>query len=344
MARQRIGILYGTFDPVHSGHLRAALSALDRGEADQVFLVPYTPGAGACASGAEDRWRMAVAACSGNRQLVPCRAGLDHSGKMKEKEILRLFREDYPKADSFLISEPDPVTGFPGCLTPSFLDVSTVEYIRAKGLYGQVRRIDQADRWLDSLFSALNPHRFAHTLSVAWTARRLAEIHGCDDLKAEQAGLLHDCAKCLPLPVMQRIAREYSLTDDPEILCSGGLLHSLVGARVALDQYGMEDPEVLEAVARHTTGAPGMSRLSMCVCLADSIELRREDYPGLEETRRVAEHSLEKALLMSLESGSAYVLSRGKSLHPRTLETIAWLKTLPAVRGYNELKEKMADE
>ena len=344
MARQRIGILYGTFDPVHSGHLRAALSALDGGEVDQVFLVPFTPGPGACRCGPEDRWIMVVAACSGNRRLVPSRAGLERSGEMAKKELSRLFREEAPKAGSLIIPEPDPACGFPDCLTPSFLDVSTVEYIRAKGLYQQNRQIEQADSWLDSLFAALNPHRFAHTLSVAWMARHLAEVHGLDALKAEQAGLLHDCAKCLPLPEMQQIAREYSLTDDPEILASGGLLHSLVGARVARDQYGMEDPEVLDAVASHTTGAPGMSRLAMCVCLADSIELRRDPYPALEETRRIAEQSLEKALLMSLESSSAYVRSRGKLLHPRTLETIAWLKTLPSLRGYHENEGEHTDE
>lgn len=344
MARQRIGILYGTFDPVHSGHLRAALSVLDGGEADQVFLVPFTPVPDACRCGPEDRWKMVVAACSGDRRLVPSRAALEHPGKMTKKEVSRLFREEAPKADSLIIMEPDPACGFPDCLTPSFLDVSTVEYIGAKGLYRQTRRIEHADSWLDSLFAALNPHRFAHTLSVAWMARHLAGVHGLDALKAEQAGLLHDCAKCLPLSEMQQIAREYGLTEDPAILASSGLLHSLVGARVARDQYGMEDPEVLEAVAQHTTGAPGMSRLAMCVCLADSIELRRDPYPGLEETRRVAEQSLEKALLMSLESSSAYVRARGKLLHPRTLETIAWLKTIPALCVYNEDKGENADE
>ena len=122
------------------------------------------------------------------------------------------------------------------------------------------------------------------------------------------------------------------MTGDHMILESGALLHSLVGAWVARNAYGMADPEVLEAIMYHNTGCAGMSRLAICVCLADSIEPTRESYPLLENVRILSELSLERALLMSLEGTSEYVRSRGKYLHPRTLGTIAWLKSLPEVR------------
>ncbi len=183
-------------------------------------------------------------------------------------------------------------------------------------------------RWVGRLSASLKPGRFAHSLSVAWLSRRLARIHGVDPLRAEQAGLLHDCAKSLPLEEMQRIAVEHSLTDDREMLASAALLHSVVGAYVARADYGMEDGEVLSAIMYHNTGFPGMTRLDMCVCLSDSIEPLREPYPLLEEVRALAESSLERALLLSLERTADYVLSRGRYLHPRTRDTIAWLKTI----------------
>lgn len=182
--------------------------------------------------------------------------------------------------------------------------------------------------WISKLSATLKPCRFAHSLSVAWMSRRLARIHGIDPLKAEQAGLLHDCAKSLPLEEMQRIAMEHSLTDDQEILSSSALLHSVVGSWVACEEYGMTDPDVLQAISYHNTGFPGMTRLDMCVCLSDSIEPLRESYPHLEEVRALAETSLERALLLSLEGTADYVTSRGKYLHPRTQNTITWLKTL----------------
>ena len=211
----------------------------------------------------------------------------------------------------------------------SGLEIPVYEYCVCKGLYGASGKLQHIDAWMDQLFRALKPRRFAHSLSVAYTAKRLAVIHGIDPLKAEQAGLLHDCAKCLPLGEMQRIASEYALTDDPAFLESGALLHSVVGAKVAEAEYGMTDPQVLEAIRYHNTGHAGMSRLAMCVCLADSIEPLRQSYPRLEQVRLLSEQSLEKALLLSLEGTAEYVSSSGLYLHPQTELTIRWLKNLP---------------
>ena len=206
------------------------------------------------------------------------------------------------------------------------------EYCALRGLYGISPHLERAGEWLDRLFTALNPRRFTHSVSVAGMSRLLARTYGVDVRQAEEAGLLHDCAKCLPVREMRRIAVDHSLTSDPAILESGALMHSLVGAWVARNEYGMADPEVLEAIAWHNTGHPGMSRLAMCVCLADYIEPTRGSNPLLETVRALSGLSLERALLMSLEGTAGYVRSRGKYLHPRTQETIDWLKSLPAVR------------
>ena len=211
--------------------------------------------------------------------------------------------------------------------TPAGLCVPVREFCRCKGLYGAAGKMDEADRWISQLFDALKPTRFAHSLSVADTSRLLALRFGENPLQAEQAGLLHDCAKCLPLSEMQKIARDHQLTQDESILSTGALLHSVAGAWLARERYGVTDPEVLEAIAWHNTGHVGMSRLAMCVCLADYIEPMRRDIPHLQEVRAMAESSLERALLLSLENTSDYVLSRGGFLHPNTTETIAWLKT-----------------
>ena len=105
----------------------------------------------------------------------------------------------------------------------------------------------------------------------------------------------------------------------------------------------MTDPAVLEAIRFHNTGCAGMSRLAMCVCLADSIEPLRDPYPFLSEARALSVLSLEKALLLSLERTAGYVLSRGKTLHSRTLETISWLKSLPACAETQALSGIKAD-
>ncbi len=395
MDRERIGIMGGTLDPVHDGHLRMALCALETARLDRVLMLPSgNPPHKPHITPAEDRWRMLVAACAGRKGLEPCREEIDREGVIFTVDTLSLLREKYPRADLYYLIGADTLmelkhwreygrvlrlTRFLVCprssryqadeleeersrltmlggdirwLDMDVLDVSSTqvrqaiqegrpaphlpvpvqEYAQVCGLYGAAPRIAEGRAWLEKLFPALSAKRFAHTLGVAATARRLALLHGLDADAAEAAGLLHDCAKCLPLKDMQHIARQNALTDDEGLLETGSLLHAVVGEYIARRDYGVEDPVLLSAIRRHTTGAPGMTRLDMAVWLADAIEPTREPYPGLEELRALAEVSLERAILTSMENTLAYVRKRGYSVHPATAQTAAWLRTLPGLR------------
>lgn len=332
------GVFADIFDPVTKQQVCCCLDLLACGNCKNVFLV-LLPGGGQFPSSFtpyEDRWRMLSAACSCDKRLVPVPLPGNHAADGRG-EILQYLTEIYPD-ENFCAAGGSfhPETGplFPGRVCPAVEEYSTL-----LGLYGQHGAIPEAREWNAFLFDALNPHRYAHSLAVAWTAKHLAALYGIDERLAEEAGLLHDCAKCLPLSEMQRIAAERRVTNDPLFLESGALLHSLVGAEVARETYGVNDTGILEAIAYHNTGFPGMSPLAMCVCLADFIEPNRDPFPGLEETRAMAERSLEKALLMSLEATVRHVSSKGKKLHPRTLNTVAWLKTLPAVKKSKKHKD-----
>ena len=391
MAKERIGIMGGTFDPIHQGHIRMAQCALDSMQLDRVLMLPsgnpphkpeVTPG--------EDRYRMVCAACAGASGLEPCREEIDRAGVIYTVDTLSILHEKYPKAELYYIIGADTLmelchwrryetvltlctflicprswhytpqqlteerkrlTAMGGhfiLLDMDVLDVSSTEvraairegattphlpltvreYAQTAGLYGAPLRFPQGPKWLEMLFQDLSAKRFAHTLAVADTARKLAVIHHLDADKAEIAGLLHDCAKCLPLKEMQRIARENRLTDDESILESGALLHSVVGAHLAQAKYGCNDPEVIAAIRSHTTGKPGMSPLDMAVWLADTIEPTRAPYPLLDKTRMLAGLSLEKAMITSLEGTLQHVRKKGDAVHPATAETLHWLKTL----------------
>lgn len=392
MAKERIGIMGGTFDPIHQGHIRMAQCALAQLELNRVLMLPsgnpphkpdITPG--------EHRYRMVCAACAGLAGLEPCREEIDRSGVIYTVDTLSILHEKYPKAELYYIIGADTLmelhkwrsfetvlklctflvcprswyytpkqlneerkrlTALGGSfimLDMEVLDVSSTEvraaicsgestpnlpvavreYAQTAGLYGAQLRIPEGPQWLEMLFRELSSKRFAHTLAVADTARRLALLHGLDPVKAETAGLLHDCAKCLPLKEMQRIARDHHLTEDASILESGALLHSVVGAHLARTKYGCTDEEVIAAILSHTTGKAGMSRLDMAVWLADTIEPTRAPYPLLDKTRMLAGLSLEKAMITSLEGTLQHVRKKGDAVHPATVETLDWLHTLP---------------
>ena len=106
---------------------------------------------------------------------------------------------------------------------------------------------------------ALDRQRFEHTLGVEETARAMARRFGEDENKAALAGLLHDCAKCMPLSQMLKAARREQV--DDVMRESKALMHALAGRCVAEDIYNVHDEDVLGAIRWHTTGRAGMTRL-----------------------------------------------------------------------------------
>ena len=179
---------------------------------------------------------------------------------------------------------------------------------------------------LPRLRAMMNPHRFKHTLGVRSEAVRLAALHGLAVQKAALAGLLHDCAKGMPLPQMVQLSRENNLVSDPALLSSGAMLHGPVGAYVAQAQFGVQDADVLAAIRNHTIGRPGMSGLELCVFVADATEPGREDYEGLAEIRFLADRSLAAAALKSLMLTQEYLESRGKPFFPIAKKTAEYLE------------------
>ena len=330
-------MLAGSFDPVCADLIRLSLDTVSAGKADRVLLVllPYQQ-----AAPYEDRWKMLVAACAGKKELIPLQYPSGYPFPSSAKELLKPIRKLYPDdklvsvCDSCL-SDSDKESGASPISEENLFSLvcpSVEEYILVTGQYGFSPRLENIGPAMDKLFADLKPHRYAHSLAVALTAKNLAARYGEDESRAELAGLLHDCAKCLPLAEMRNIAEEHHLTDDQSFLESGALLHSIVGSFIAETSYHVSDREILDAIAFHNTGHAGMSRLAMCVCLADFIEPNRDSFPSLEAVRTLSEQSLEKALLLSLESTVDHVRAGGKQLHPRTSDTIAWLKSLPAVQ------------
>ena len=56
----------------------------------------------------------------------------------------------------------------------------------------------------------LDEDRFQHTLGVMYISAALAMRYGADITRAQVAGLLHDCAKCIPNEKKIRLCEKYS--------------------------------------------------------------------------------------------------------------------------------------
>lgn len=166
----------------------------------------------------------------------------------------------------------------------------------------------------------MSRERFEHSINVSQVARKLALKYNYDDVtKAEVAGLLHDCAKDLDYSTLEKMIVKYNIKTDEIIRKIPKLLHPLVGAAIAEKEFNIQDPAILKAIRSHSTGASQMSLLDKIIYLSDKIEpLRNND--GVEETRKIAEFSLDKAVLKVLDRGLLYLISKGSLIHPVTIE------------------------
>lgn len=159
--------------------------------------------------------------------------------------------------------------------------------------------------------------RWKHTLGVVETAERLADRFGGNCDKAKLAALLHDYAKAWPIDRMERIIRDEDL--PPELLAyDKELWHAHVGAFAVRAEHGIDDEETLDAIRYHTSGREKMTKLDKIVCLADYIEPGR-DFPGVNKIRKLAEHSLEEALVAGFDSTISLLVEKGKRIFPLTV-------------------------
>lgn len=112
MSRPRIGVMGGTFDPIHHGHLVAASEVAARFDLDEVVFVPtgkpsfkqnqdVTP--------AEDRYLMTVIATASNPRFKVSRVDVDREGLTYTVDTLRDLRATHPDADFFFITGADAI-------------------------------------------------------------------------------------------------------------------------------------------------------------------------------------------------------------------------------------------
>lgn len=163
--------------------------------------------------------------------------------------------------------------------------------------------------------SRLSDQRYEHTLNVKKMAVKLAKRYGADEEQAALAALLHDAAKEISKDEMRAIMRAY-----PEYAEGGEerptpVWHGICAAILARTEWGVGDEAVLSAIACHTAGKPGMSRLDKILYLADMTSAER-DWSGVNKLRRLERNDLDAAMLVALKQTNDFVLSQGKPLDP----------------------------
>lgn len=177
--------------------------------------------------------------------------------------------------------------------------------------------------------------RYKHSLRVAETAVKLAEIYDGDKDKAELAGVLHDYCKYDDLSTMYQVVRQYELETDL-LSYDGEILHGPVCSAIMENDFDVKDEEVLLAIKYHTTGRQQMTKTEKLVFIADYIEPGRKT-PGVEEIRDMAynQGSLDKTI---------YEISKRTVLFLIQKDITVYGATIACLNYYNYSDERIKDD
>lgn len=374
----RVGIMGGTLDPVHCGHVQMALEVKRHLNLDRMMLLPAgDPPHKERPTSKWDRMEMTKLAAAENEGLFACGIEIFRSGTTYTVDTLEELKNANPNVDWYYVIGQDtlevldtwrnfprvaqlcifavngradeevnlnrvrefeqlygakfeimPVMGpdisstqirsriAKGESITDLVPESVEAYIREKGLYLCAMSMDGVRKKLQAV---LKPSRYRHTLGVAETAKRLAEKYGVDPMRAELAGLLHDCAKYLPASELRKIVKENVSDADADEMQTISVLHAPAGSVLARNEYGVQDEAILSAIRKHTLGGSEMSALDALIYTSDFIEPNREMFEGLEAARELAERDLFAAMCKCAELTNAHVTSMGSKPHQRSL-------------------------
>ncbi|MBS6395622.1 MAG: bis(5'-nucleosyl)-tetraphosphatase (symmetrical) YqeK [Clostridiales bacterium] len=170
----------------------------------------------------------------------------------------------------------------------------------------------------EDLKKRMDESRFEHTMGVMYTCASLAMRYEADMNKAILAGLMHDCAKCMPNAKKLKTAEKNHLEISDLERRNPFMLHAKLGAHLAKKKYDIDDEEVLSAIRWHTTGRPEMTLLDKIVYVADYIEPGRDKAPNLPEVRKLAFIDLDQTLVKILKDTLEYLGDSADNVDPMT--------------------------
>jgi nicotinate-nucleotide adenylyltransferase len=109
---RRVGVMGGTFDPIHYGHLMTAEEAVMQFGLEEVTFVPTGHPwmkADRDVSSPEHRYLMTVVATASNPRFSVSRVEIDRAGPTYTVDTLRALADEHPDAELFFISGADAI-------------------------------------------------------------------------------------------------------------------------------------------------------------------------------------------------------------------------------------------
>ncbi len=362
----KIGIMGGTFDPIHNGHLMLGEYAKDLFALDEIWFMPN--------GNPPHKMNAKIESQTKHRVEMVRRAIADKDGfvlqlyEVERKEInysyltMEHFKEAYPECEFYFIIGADSLFALESWVHPEKLvktcvilaayrdDKNTdemmtqISYLNQK--YGADIRLLKTPNV--DISSTEIRHRLKNGLSVRdmipeSVYQYIQEHHlfsdNLEELKEKVRQSQKESRFAHTLGVVEtaiQLAKFYqedvrkaeiaALLHDCAKEAYPGLQHAEKGAELAKTEYGIDDIDILNAIRWHTTGRPGMSKLEKIIYIADYIEPNRNLAPNLDEIRHLATLSLDECLYAILKATLAYLKTKKDVIDPMTEQTYLYYK------------------
>lgn len=173
---------------------------------------------------------------------------------------------------------------------------------------------------LEYLSRHVSKARLTHCLGVEEIALKLAPRFNVMPEMVPPAALLHDLCREYNPESLLKLAANFGIVIDDIEKAEPLLLHGPVAAAQVRENLRIIQPEILEAIQYHITGAANITDLTQLIFIADFIEPGRTYEPArvLREQAFLLEPG--QLLLKVYNHAIIFVVSQGYLVHPRTME------------------------
>lgn len=153
---KKIGILGGSFDPIHMGHLQIAESAYQDFALDEVWLVPagHSPNKEeAKMTAAKERAKMTALAILDKPYLKLSRYEIEKDGTSYTYRTLSDLKDQYPDTDFYFIMGADSLDYFERWKYPEIICQKAILLVAVRDAM-DVSAIHKKIRWIQTQFHA----------------------------------------------------------------------------------------------------------------------------------------------------------------------------------------------
>lgn len=302
----KIGIVGGSFDPIHYGHIQMAKTALEQLNCDQVWFMPtkFTPLKDRELTSDVHRVAMIQRVLSYEPRFQLCTMEMEREGKSYTIDTVRELKQKYPE-DSFvwligndqlaqfdkwkspeeltslisfvcvdrdgeLVDTPYPISR----IHMEAMPVSSSEIRVGKKLnyvpYPVLCYMYEHRLYVENFVAQhVNEHRYKHSVSVAHLCEEMALANHLDGQKAYYIGLFHDIAKCMDKEHMEQWMDAICPENKEWAL---PVWHGFVGSEIVDRIFYLSDPQIKNAIYHHVLGDDSTDPYAMIIFCADKTD------------------------------------------------------------------------